>query len=202
MIPPLSHNLLTQHGGETAAAGGLTSLSSSWTTGIYSTCWVPLEDIIQDWLDVGREATLATALAAAGAALFALSHEKRALGCYSQGWQDAWRGATEQARQAFHLTGEHLSAAAQQWSLGVSLLDTLCGEQPQALPADERSRIGALAQVARAQQARLCELAEEVRAELAAVVPAQQAAAAGIAPPRSLRPHQHEEEEGMPWPSA
>jgi hypothetical protein len=200
MIPHPSHDLTTQHGGETAAAAaGLTSLSSSWTTRTYSTCWAPLEGIIQDWLDVGREATLATALAAAGSALFALSHEKCALRCYTQGWQDAWRGATEQARQVFHLTGEHLSAAAQQWSLVVTLLDTLSREQPQAVPADELSRIRALSQAARAQQARLCKLAEEVRADLAAVVPAQQAAA-GIAPPRSPRPHQ--EEEGMPWPSA
>lgn len=202
MIPHPSHDLTTQHGGETAAAAvgrGLTSLSSSSTTRTYGTCWVPLEGIIQDWLDVGREATLATALAAAGAALFALSHEKHALGCYTQGWQDAWRGATEQARQVFHLTGEHLSAAAQQWSLVVTLLDTLSREQ-QAVPAAERSRMRALAQAARAQQARLCTLAEEVRADLAAVVPAQQAAAAGIAPPRSPRPQQ--QEEGMPWPSA
>ncbi|HEX6482472.1 MAG TPA: hypothetical protein VF043_26820 [Ktedonobacteraceae bacterium] len=201
MIPHPSHDLTTQHGGETAAAAGPTSLSSSSsTTRTYSTCWVPLEGIIQDWLDVGREATLATALAAAGAALFALSHEKHALRCYTQGWRDAWRGATEQARQVFHLTGEHLSAAAQQWSLVVILLDTLCGEQPQAVPADELSRIRALAQAARAQQVRLCTLAEEVRADFAAVVPAQQTAAAGIAPPRS--PRSQHQEEGMPWPSA
>src|SRR6266699_1703983 len=98
MIPPLSNDLTTQHGGETTARGGHTPCSSSWTTArTYSTSWVPLEGIIQDWLDVGREATLATALAAAGAALFALSHEKRALRCYTQGWHDSWHQATQQA---------------------------------------------------------------------------------------------------------
>jgi hypothetical protein len=200
MLPPLSHDLPTQHGETVAAGGGPIPCSSLLsTTRTYSTSWVPLEGIIQDWLDVGREATLATVLAAAGAALFALSHEKHALRCYTQGWHDSWHQATEQAQEAFHLTGEHLSAAAQQWSLVVSLLDTICGEQPQAVPADERSRIRALSQVAREQQARLYTLAEEVRADLA-VVPAQQAAAGGIATPRSPRP-QHQEE-GMPWPSA
>src|SRR5258708_39378101 len=136
MLPPLSHDLPTQHG-ETAAAAGPTPCSSlSSTTRTYSTCWVPLEGIIQDWLDVGREATLASALAAAGAALFALSHEKRALGCYTQGWHDSWQQATEQAQEAFQQTGAHLSAAAQQWSLAATLLDTLSREQPQAVPAD------------------------------------------------------------------
>ena len=178
MIPPLSHDLTTQHG-KTPAAGGLIPLSSS-TTRTYSTCWVPLEGMIQDWLDAGREATLATALAAAGAALFALSHEKCALRCYAQGWHDSWQQATEQARQAFHQTGQHLSAAAQQWSLVVTLLDTLSGEQ-QDVPADELGRIRALAQAARAQQARLCKLAEEVRADLAAAA---------------------QQQGGMPWPSA
>jgi hypothetical protein len=198
MIPPLSHNLTTQHG-ETAAAGGLTSLSSSsTTTRTYSTYWMPLEGAIQDWLDVGREATLATALAAAGAALFALSHEKRALGCYTQGWHDSWHQATEQARQAFHQAGEHLSAAAQHWSLVVCLLDTLCGEQQQAVSADELGRIRALSQMARAQQVRLDKLAEEVRADLAAA--AQQVATGGIAAPRS--PRLQQQEGGMPWPSA
>src|SRR5207244_13429756 len=108
------------------AAADPTPCSSLWTTTrTYSTSWMPLEGIIQDWLDVGRETTLATALAAAGAALFALSHEKRALGCYTQGWHDSWQQATEQAQEAFHLTGEHLSAAAQHWSLVATLLDTL-----------------------------------------------------------------------------
>jgi hypothetical protein len=189
MTPPLSNYLTAQHGGETAAAGGdLTSLSSSWSLSrTYSTSWVPLEGIIQDWLDVGREATLATALAAAGSALFALSHEKRALRCYTQGWHDSWHQAAQQARQAFHQTGEHLSAAAQHWSLVVCLLDTLSSEQQQAVPADERSRIRALSQAARAQQARLCKLAEEVRADLAAVAPPQHAAAGG-----SLLPGRHD----------
>ncbi|HEX6478479.1 MAG TPA: hypothetical protein VF043_06515 [Ktedonobacteraceae bacterium] len=195
MIPPLSHDLPTQHGeAAAAAAAGHTPLSSSWTTRTCSTCWVPLEGIIQYWLDVGREVTLATALAAAGAALFALSHEKRALRCYTQGWHDSWHQAS-QARQAFHLTGEHLSAAAQQWSLVVTLLDTLSGEQ-QAVPADELGRIRTLSQAAREQQIRLDRLAQEVRADLAA---AQLAAAGGTAS-RLPRPQQQQEE--MSWPNA
>src|SRR5258708_3520922 len=135
---PLPPNDLTTRHGETApaAVGGLLPLSSSSTTRTYSTCWVPLEGMIQDWLGVGCEATLVTALAAAGAALFALSHEKRALGCYTQGWHDSWRKATQQAQEAFQQTGAHLSAAAQQWSLAATLLDTLSREQPQAVPAD------------------------------------------------------------------
>ena len=198
MIPPLSHDLPTQHGGETAAAAGLTPCSPLWTTTrTYSTSWMPLEGIIQDWLDVGREATLATALAAAGAALFALSHEKRALGCYTQGWHDSWQQATGQAQEAFQQTGQHLSAAAQQWCLAVTLLDTLSREQ-QAVPADELARIRALSQTARAQQARLYTLAEEIRADLAAAA-SQPAAGRGIAATRSPRPQQQEE---MPWPSA
>jgi hypothetical protein len=192
MVPPLSNDLTTQHGGETTARGGHTPWSSSSTTRMYSTYWVPLEEAIQYWLDVGREATLATALAAAGSALFALSHEKRALRSYTQGWHDSWRKAPpKQAQEACRQTGEHLSAAAQHWRLVVTLLDTLCGEQQQAVPADELGCIRALAQAAREQQARLDWLAEEIRADLAA--------AGGISAPWSPRPQQQEE---MPWPSA
>ena len=194
MIPPLSHDLPTQHGKTPAADGGLIPLSS--TTRTYSTCWMPLEGIIQDWLDLGREATLASALAAAGAALFALSHEKRALRCYTQGWHDSWCKATEQAQEAFQQTGRHLSAAAQQWSLAAFLLDTLSREQ-QAVPANELGRIRALTQAAREQQARLCKLVEEVRVDL--TVAAQQATAGGIAVPRSPQPRQQED---RTWPSA
>jgi hypothetical protein len=197
MRPSPCNDLTTRHGKTPVASGHPAWSSSSTPTRAYSTCWVPLEGIIQDWLDVAREAALAIALAAAGAALFALSHEKRALHCYTQGWQDSWREAAQQAQEAFHQTGEHLAAAAQHWSLVVTLLDTLPAEQPQAVPADELGRIRALAHTAREQRERLYQLAEEVHTDLAAAAqPAARAAAS-----RSPLPHQ-QQQEGRPWPSA
>lgn len=185
MIPHLSHDLSFQQGSETTAApASPMPLSSSWTTRTHSTSWMPLEGIIQDWLDLGREATLATALAAAGAGLFALSHEKHALRCYSQGWHHCWHQAPTQARHAFQLTEQHLAMATQQWSLVGTLLDTLCGERSQAVPDDELDRIQALVRTAREQQARLHQLAAEVRTDLAAVTPQPPAA-------RSLLPARH-----------
>jgi hypothetical protein len=198
MIPPLSHDLPTQHGGEAAAAGSSshTPLSSLFTTRTYSTAWVPLEGMIQDWLDAGSEVTLATALAAAGHALFALSHEKRALCCYTQGWHDSWRMTHQPAQDALQQTKQHLSASAQHWSHAAHLLDGLAARPQPAMPADELARIVSLSQAAREQQARLCLLAEEVRADLAA---AAQQVAGGIATSHSPRLPQ---QEGMPWPSA
>jgi hypothetical protein len=169
MLPPLSNDLTTRHGETAPAVGGFTPLSSSFTTRTYSTGWMPLEGTIQDWLDVGREAALATALAAAGHALFALSHEKRALHCYTQGWYDSWREATQPVQDAFQQTEQHLAAAAHHWSHAAHLLDGLTAQQqPEAVPVAELNRIRALARTAREQRARLDKLAEEVRTDLAA----------------------------------
>ncbi len=133
---------------------------------LLSTYWVPLDEAIHQWADFGKEATLATALSAIGHAFFALSHERRALRCYTRGWHHHWRMCSQQAAFCFDRTGQQLHEAAHHWSRVVYLLDEFAVEYP--LAPDDLDRVRALSRCAKAQQERLWALTYEVRHDLQA----------------------------------
>jgi len=133
---------------------------------LLSTYWVPLDEAIHQWADFGKEVTLSTALSAIGHAFFALSHETRALRCYTQGWHHHQRLCSQQAVSCFDRTGQQLHEAAHHWSRVVYLLDEFAVEHP--LTLDDLERVRALSRSARRQQERLWALTDEVRQDLQA----------------------------------
>ncbi len=132
-----------------------------------STHWMPLHELLTHWMDVETvlltAAPIAPLLTAIGHALFALSHETRALRLSTLAWQKQQQGAPQVVIQSrSQQTMCHLHKAAHHWSRAAFMLDTL-------LPADLEpaalARARQLSRIARTQQERLWALTEEVRAD-------------------------------------
>ena len=136
-----------------------------------STHWIPLHELLAHWMDVDTvlltAAPVAPLLTAIGHALFALSHETRALRLSALAWQKHQQDApeaetTSRARQAVR----HLQEAAHHWSRAAFALDTLL---PSDLEPAALARVRQLSRIARTQQERLWALTEEVCGEDASV---------------------------------
>jgi hypothetical protein len=132
-----------------------------------STHWMPLHELLTHWMDVEAvlltTAPVAPLLTAIGHALFALSHETRALRLSTLAWQKQQQGAPQAVIQSrSQQTVRHLQEAAHHWSRAAFTLDTLlpCDLDPAAL-----ARARQLSRIARTQQERLWALIEEVRAD-------------------------------------
>jgi hypothetical protein len=132
-----------------------------------STHWMPLHELLTHWMDVETvlltAAPVAPLLTAIGHALFALSHETRALRLSTLAWQKQQQSAPQAVIQSrCQQVVCHLHKAAHHWSRAAFTLDTL-------LPADLEpaalARARQLSRIARTQQERLWRLTEEVRAD-------------------------------------
>ena len=138
------------------------------STAPLSTHWIPLHELIEHWTAVDSMLTpapVAPVLAAIGHALFALSRETRALRLYTLAWTRRWDAPFAATSSRFNQAGRHLHDAAHQWSRAATALDSLL---PTDLDTAALERARRLSRVARAQQARLWKLTDEVRGDVQA----------------------------------
>jgi hypothetical protein len=131
-----------------------------------STRWIPLHELIAHWMDCEtllEPAPVAPILTAVGHALFALSHETRALRLWTQTGQREQRGLpTLVIQQRRQQVVRHVQEAAHHWSRAAFALDTLL---PADLDASALARARQLSRIARTQQERLWALTAEVCGE-------------------------------------
>jgi hypothetical protein len=131
------------------------------------THWIPLHELIVRWTDAQtlllEPAPVAPLLTAVGHALFALSHETRALRLWTQTGQQKQQGLSaliiQPRRQQ---VVRHVQEATHHWSRAAFALDTLL---PNDLESSVLARARQLSRIARTQQERLWKLTEEIQAE-------------------------------------
>jgi hypothetical protein len=132
-----------------------------------STRWMPLQELLAHWLDsdmlLALPAPVAPLLAAIGHALFALSHETRALRLWTLAGQHREQEGvpTLATQRCVQQAARHLQEAAHHWSRAAFALDTLL---PADLDPSALARAQQLSRIARTQQERLWALTEEVQA--------------------------------------
>ena len=121
-----------------------------------STHWIPLHELLTCWTD--QETVLLTAapftplLSAIGHALFALSHETRALRLATRAWQEQGEVPALVTRIRSGQSVRHLHEAAHHWSRAAFALDSI---PPSQLEPEALARVRQLSRIARTQQERL-----------------------------------------------
>jgi hypothetical protein len=104
----------------------MATLAANPSTAIFSTAWMPLDGLIQEWGAFGAEqASTAPTLHAVGMAFCALARETTARTSYTAAWQTAEEGDLTELEHAL----EELLSARQYWtdvmlSLELLLLDS------------------------------------------------------------------------------
>ena len=127
-----------------------------------STNWIPLHELIAHWMDteILLPTPAAPVLTAVGHALFALSHETRALRLWTRtGLQEQQGLPALVIGQRRQQVVRHVQEAAHHWSRAALALDSLL---PADLDASALARAHQLSHIARTQQERLWALTEEV----------------------------------------
>ena len=133
-----------------------------------STYWMPLDEPIEQWASFAQQHTeqRVPALTAVGHAFFALSHETRALRCFTLAYkhQQQHSRLPKDSDYWYNQAGRALLDATHHWSRAACALDTLT---PDDLTADDLAEVRTMSRAARVQQERLWKLTDEVRAEIA-----------------------------------
>ncbi len=129
-----------------------------------STYWMPLCEPIYEWASFARHAERVPALTAIGHAYFALAHETRALRSFTLAWKQQQGRYPKDADYWYTQAGRALMDATHHWSRAACVLDTLT---PDELTQDDLDEARRMSRAARAQQERLWQLTDEVRAAIA-----------------------------------
>ncbi len=129
-----------------------------------STYWMPLCEPIYEWATFAQHAERVPALTAIGHAFFALSHETKALRCFTLAWKQQQGRYPKDADYWYTQAGHALQDATHHWSRAACALDTLT---PDELTAEDLQVVRTMSRAARTQQERLWKLTDEVRTEIA-----------------------------------
>src|SRR6266566_9244152 len=126
-----------------------------------STYWMPLAEPIYEWATFAQQVECVPVFTAIGHAFFALSHETKALRCFTLAWKQQPGRYPENADYWYNQAGRALQDSTHHWSRAACALDTLT---PDELTADNLQGVRRMSRAARAQQERLWKLADEVSA--------------------------------------
>jgi hypothetical protein len=125
---------------------------------------MPLDALIQAWVDFGAQAAAAPALTATGMAFLALSWETSALHHRTRAHQDRQRGLRRAAVRDLVLSMQDLSHAIRHWSQVALWLERQALDERQPLEDLEPVRI--LLRQVLSQQQRIWTLIQEVQEDL------------------------------------
>jgi len=145
-------------------ASSLAQASKVYEPPALSTYWVPLAEPLYDWATFAQHAERVPVFTAIGHAFFALSHETRALRCFTLAWKQQPGRYPKDADYWYTQAGRALQDATHHWSRAACALDTLT---PDELTAGDLDEVRRMSGAARVQQERLWKLTDEVRAAIA-----------------------------------